>query len=683
MKADYVAYSKAASVSLLGMVLQLGLGLALLLYSVIGNDHAAQSGAYLVLSGAAIWLALAAVFDQHRRERIEFMEQQTLQASGGASSAFETSAEDLRVAARRLNWMHSVLLPVSSVLLGVTLMVIGGFRLQAKLAPGALDLDKFVAPQQKGWAIAIGVGLAVIGFVFARFVSGMAKQPVWANLRAGAGAIVGAAVVGIAIAAAHFAQTAGTERVLLYMQVVMPCLLIVLGAEMILNLLLNFYRPRKAGEVPRPAFDSRILSFIASPDRVAESIGGAISYQFGVDVTGSWAYRLLSKSAGALVLIGLGIVWLLTCFEVVEPDQRAIRVRLGEDHGEVGPGLYLKYPWPLEVFVTESTGVQEMLDLATPKGKTRGAILWTNDHQVAEVYAIVLPTTRTTSKAGGAGTPSAEPGTGESGEAVKDVAIVAVEIPLIYTVKDLAKFENFAAPGAREGLIKALAQRVVLGYLSTVTEDDLLGRQRPEISSELKKRIQATLDAAGAGVEVIVACVEGVHPPQQENAAKAFEKVTELEQNGIGYVEQGRTEAIRVLTEAVGSVELAQTISKEIDVLRPLPEGPSKLAQEEKIEALIRRAGGQAAAMLAGARADRWRTHMAARGRAEAYVAQVQAYRAAPEIYRATKYFEALADVMKNARVYIVNDDARYGLRITNDLKDNEATIDALTAPEQ
>ena len=71
---------------------------------------------------------------------------------------------------------------------------------------------------------------------------------------------------------------------------------------------------------------------------------------------------------------------------------------------------------------------------------------------------------------------------------------------------------------------------------------------------------------------------------------------------------------------------------------------------------------------------------MAARGRAEAYVAQVQAYRAAPEIYRATKYFEALADVMKNARVYIVNDDARYGLRITNDLKDNEATIDALTA---
>ncbi|MGQ0626674.1 MAG: SPFH domain-containing protein [Phycisphaerales bacterium] len=676
MKADYLAYAKAARVALLGLVVQVVLGLALLLYGILGRDDAAQSSGFLVLIVAGVWLALAIVFDQHRRERVESMEADTLAASAGASSVFESSAEEMRVAARRLAWMHRIMLPVVSVVLGLALIALGAVRLNARLAPGQLNIDTFQIPPLKGWALAIGLGIGVVGFVFARFVSGMAKQRVWANLRGGAGAIVGAALCGLAVAAAHFAHTAGTERVLLYLQVVIPGFMVLLGAEMILNLLLNFYRPRRAGEVPRPAFDSRVLSFVASPDRIAESVGGAINYQFGVDVTSSWAYKLLSRSLSMLVLVGLGVIWSLSCLEVVDLNQRAIRVRFGAKVDEVGPGLYAKFPWPFEVFVTGQTTVQDTIDLMTPGTKGNKPILWTNDHQVEEVYAIVQPTTRS----GAAPVEGDSAGNAATGQdPVRDVAIVAVEIPLVYAIRDLQAHEEFAAPAARPGLVKAIAQREVMSYLATVTEDDLLGQRRSEISVELRKRIQARLNEAGAGVDIVVACVEGVHPPQKENCAKTFEKIIENQQNGLGAIEQGRTEAIRTLTEAVGSVDLARTIANQIDALNGVTDDADRAKQERSIETLIATAGGQAAAMLAKAKAERWRSHMSERGRAEAYAAQIEAYRAAPELYRANLYFDMLKEIMKNARVYIVDDRASSGLRVINDHKDNDAVTNALT----
>ncbi len=677
MKADYLAFARAASVALLGMVVQILLGLGLLIYGLLGQDHSAVSAAYLVLAGGVIWLALAIVFDQHRRERLENMEQESLAASS-RTSVFETSADEHRIAARRLAWMHRILLPVISVTLGLVLIGIGIARLQSKLAPGALEVDKFAVPPLKGWAIALGLGIAVIGFVFARFISGMAKQTVWSNLRGGAGTIVGAAICGLAIAIAHFAHTAGTERVLIYLQVVIPGFMIILGAEMILNLLLNFYRPRRPGEVPRAAFDSRILSFVASPDRLAQSIGGAISYQFGVDVTGSWAYQLLSRSVGALVLIAAGVVWLLTCFEIVDPNERCIRTRFGAKVDEVGPGLYFKAPWPFEIFVSGSTAAQEQVDLMTPTARSRGPILWTNDHQVEEVYAIVQPTNLAVNTER-----EKAPNEAAKADTVRDIAIVAVEVPLIYAIRNLQEYEQFAAPEARASLIRSLAQRETMSYLATVTEDDLLGGRRPEISAELRRRIQARLDTVKAGVDVVVGCVEGVHPPQKEKAAQSFEDIILNQQKSLGEIERGRTEAIKILTEAVGSVELAHSIAREIESLNAITDEAVRAEQERTIEALIQKAGGQAAAMLARARSERWKTHMSERGRAEAYVAQLEAWRAAPAVYESTIYFSVLREIMKESRVYIVDDNPRYGLRIIQDLKDNEASSNPLTAPKE
>ncbi|MGC8159923.1 hypothetical protein ACP3WZ_25700, partial [Salmonella enterica] len=79
----------------------------------------------------------------------------------------------------------------------------------------------------------------------------------------------------------------------------------VFGVEVFVNFVLDIYRPRKAGESPRPAFNSPLLGLVASPETVARSINEAINYQLGYDVSGTWLYRLLSRAAAPLILGGL------------------------------------------------------------------------------------------------------------------------------------------------------------------------------------------------------------------------------------------------------------------------------------------------------------------------------------------------------------------------------------------
>ena len=73
-----------------------------------------------------------------------------------------------------------------------------------------------------------------------------------------------------------------------------PIFMFAVAAEIVINFVLNLYRPRLHGESPRPAFDSKTLSMFASPDSLVRSINEAINYQFGFDITSSWGYQLFT-----------------------------------------------------------------------------------------------------------------------------------------------------------------------------------------------------------------------------------------------------------------------------------------------------------------------------------------------------------------------------------------------------
>lgn len=672
MKGDHLSYRRATGVAILGLVMQVVLGVILLIVGFLQREQAAVATACYILVGIPIWLSLAITFDQHRRERLEALEAETLERSGAAgSSVFQQTGNDLRVAARRLAWMHKYMLP--GVSLGVAALLIGIGWWRWRVATDSYqvltaDISEGVSHELP---IALGLVIGVLGFVFARFVSGMGKQRIWQNLRAGAAHAVGGAVLSLGMAVAHFAFIGGSDTLFRYSQAFYPWVLIVLGGEIILNFILTVYRPRRAGELPRPAFDSRILGFMAAPDRLAESIGGALNYQFGFDVTGSWFYQLLSRSLLMLLGIGALVIWGMTFFAVVRPGEQGLRIRNGRLVGEpLSPGIVVKMPWPVEWVERKQTDALHRLDLGSPPPGDVKSLLWTNSHKVDEKYLMVQPSEVDRVGAARVEAPARAPGApaeGDAGEVkaqeIKDIALVSVEVPLMYRVANLKDYEALAQDGMREPLMRAAGRAVVVRYLATQKMDDVLGAGRARASAELRALLEARFKEMQAGVEVLFVGISGVHPPTL--TAARFESVVESLVQRQGSVESARKDETDTLTKAVGSVPLAKQIVAEHRVLEQMRSGadsPEKeaqiLKQEQKIEGLLTQAGGQAAVAIQRAKADRWQRHMSARARAERYQSQLLSYKAAPQVFLSQIYFDMLSAVLREARVYVVPDES-------------------------
>lgn len=704
MKADYQSYQRAAGVALLGLAVQVVLFVLLLIYGLFARDHAALTASGLVGAWSIVWLMLAISFDLHRRERIEALEAEQFEASGTAgSSVFEGGAAELRVAARRVTQMHKVWMPVASLLLGVFLVAFGAWRLNS--GRPLVDPDNFHPPMLRGWAVALGLGVAFVGFVFARFVSGMSKRDVWENLKGGAAAAVGSAIVGLSMAVAHFIDIAGPDVALRYLQVVFPVLVVLLGGEVFLNFVLNIYRPRKAGEIARPAFDSRVLGFVAAPDRIADSISGALSYQLGFDVSASWFYQLLSRSLALLVLLGGVVVWLLTSVTMLQPHQTGRLLHFGQlvEGGDLGPGLHLKLPWPIQSVVVPvqeerdergrltrvqqtSTGIRE-LDLGARSPGEQGAILWTNEHTTGEEFFLVQASTADRQTGNQPG------GQAASGGRSADMVLLAVEIPLRYVVSDVRLYEQLGEPTERDELLRSVGQREAMSYMASLTVDELLGAARADISAELWRRVEAAYarlnpDATGAGqgsgVRIVFLGIQGSHPPLA--VAPAFERVVQAQQRRQAAIQNAEQNAIRILGSTAGSVagaeQTVELLKQASAVNAATPEGIAQRHElEQQAEDLLVASGGSGAAMLLEARAHRWTSHMGTRARAELHNGQVEAYNASPLLFRTSMYFESMLSLMRGARLFVVGGDPS-NLWQTLELQDEQRAADIFTAPE-
>jgi len=99
------------------------------------------------------------------------------------------------------------------------------------------------------------------------------------------------------------------------------------------------------------------------------------------------------------------------------------------------------------------------------------------------------------------------------------------------------------------------------------------------------------------------------------------------------------------------------------------------LAIRVEIDRLLDDAGGEVASAIHKAGADRWALHMDARGRALRYSGQLALLEAAPSVFAASLWFEALKEMMSNARVYIVGRGVE-DVHVIYDLKDPDSSID-------
>lgn len=711
MRQDQTTFQRGVAAALLGGAVQLAVAFALLVINLWIGGAALAAATWHAFGGLGVWLVLALVYQQHRMVRLEAVEAEELGRTHGAgSSIFETSADELSRARARLERFQKWGLPLVSFLTAGYLVGVGLWLLVGHLA--LLDAEPLTAealslsndqaraigagaPAHKGPVALLLFGLAFVGFVVSRYVAGMARLAEWTMLRGGAGYLMGSTLIALVVAVGYALLFGTVGWALVGLAVGVPAAMIVLGAEMLANLVMTVYRPRKPGELPKPAFDSRLLSLLTSPESIARTINEAINYQFGFEVTRSWFWQLLSRAFGYLVLLGVAVLLAASCFVVVKPHQQAIVTRFGQvvvadaDTGRWahGPGLLVKWPWPVgrveryDVSTIRRIGLAGAeVGLKDEEGGRPVPILWTNEHYKGEpIHLIVaqraeLPAAGAAIEPGRAAAPGIDtPPAGAASDApgvdAPAVSLVNVEVFVDYRIENLKAYVTAARAASRSAdaaeagnmggvdrVLRDLSELELSRYLYRRDIDGWLATGRRTAGGDLRRLIQSKAEARGLGVRVVAVSVASIHPPQ--TVADAFHRPIEAEQRRLATIENARREAIRTLVQAAGTRRVAERIRREIEVKDAMEAegaGSDRLReQRERIEALVLAAGGEAAELIAEARAQRWQTENTERGRAALFNQQRLAYAASPGYYRLQAYLEALEAGLGAARKFVL-----------------------------
>ena len=669
MTRDQFAYRQATRISALGLAIQSVLGLFLLIFGRISNDSSLVLASLYVLSGVLIWIALIVLFYQHRLERIEAIENDEFEEQRrNVQGVFESEREISAVASRRLSMMHQWLMPIISLIMVFVLAGISYFTFLwlARLDDTTGNAVTFQVGANLGWQLAICASLALLTFIFSRFVAGMSQQSTWQNLRGGAGAMVGNALVLLAVAIGIVFQVFRKPAVLEGVAFGISVFIAVIAAEIFLNLILNIYRPRRRTELSRPAFDSKILGLAAAPDAIVRSINEAVNYQFGFDITSSWGYQLLLRSIVRLSVLGLAILLMLSMVVVVQPGEQAVRLRGGRVIGDVASGsMVFKWPWPFESIERTDVAQIRSIVLGPKLLETSKVNLWAIEGEPDESRQnfIVLANSERENLQ-----PKIPTDALENSSVAVQFALIDADIVLEYRVKSdgFLDYLNFSGDSRsrrtmldmRERALRAIAMREVRQFLSTRTLGEVLSSSGDSMVLQLKARIQESFDRNRSGVEVVGILVPVLRPPASQSAG-LFEELSIDIQNARKVVDEARRMVGTTLSTLVGSPEIASRVVNSINELQLIErqegkDSPAALAKRSTIEKLIVEAGAQAASVIGMAHAKRWDMLMRARSTSSEVLGQASSYRAAPELYRERAIMGVLSRALASARIKYV-----------------------------
>jgi modulator of FtsH protease HflK len=628
---------------------------------------------WLTGSAVLIWFALLIQF--HQRAQAEQEKLDTTQLAGRSDTTiFEGKGEQAQlfaVAQKRLEVIEKWVLPIFSAFIAVYQIGIGLYLLQVllKSSPSTTQGPHICA-------VAL-VAVSFVSFLLSRYATGLSTEFNWRPLKAGGAVFVGIAVVSLLLAGVFaFVYFNFLVVILTVFNWLIPVLLVVLGGETALNVILDIYRPRLKEQYSRSAFDSRLLGIINEPGGILHTAAAAMDYQFGFKVSQTWFYKLLEKAIVPLVLFGAASIYLLSSVVVVGPDEQAIvehfgsAVRAGDSVKVYQPGILFKWPWPIDIAYTYPTNrVMELAigyipDIDPRTGQPqRGPKLWGRAHYKEEYQLLVA-----SRQAGG------ESKTGGT----VPVSIILASIPVQYKVKDLYSFlynyglyeksdhsMGFQAEKKLESICyQELTRFAASANIEVESEADLahslLGAGRLEAREELTKSIQAAVDKAGVGVEIVFVGMQGIHPPVE--LAEDYQRVVGAIQKKQALILNAEVMSNYVLTSLAGSVEKSRQLYQLASQYRYTGGGQDSEGKDnakskeltEKIDKAFTDADGQIFATLRQAQSYAYEKATIARATGERFAGQLKAYRAAPQIYKRWIVLDTLETSLKDIRKYVL-----------------------------
>ncbi len=311
---------------------------------------------------------------------------------------------------------------------------------------------------------------------------------------------------------------------------------VILGVELIINFIIEFYRPRTLQE-NRPIFESKLLSIFTEPGGVMRNIAETLDYQFGWKVSGTRIYSFIEKALFPLLIIWVLILWGFTTIHAVKIGELGVREEFGKvlNKGELlEPGIYFTKPWPFgkiktfsnteikQIFVGHDPTIkhdepEEEEDDGhghshgpkkekAPEGP-RYVVTWTEAHthgDATEGY-FLLPSGNEAGKSNGAA-----------------VDLLSFSIPIQYRVRPNGIFDYAYLNSDPDATLKKISEDVVINYLASATLRDFIACRRTEAENAIKTEIQQKSDAAQLGIEILSVNLTEAHPPMANNTSSAF-----------------------------------------------------------------------------------------------------------------------------------------------------------------
>lgn len=517
---------------------------------------AARAGLWMPLGGLLLWGMTALLFYARRLEQQEESELAELARRETLFEKEESLAN--RPARRRLVALQRWAVPIFTILFAGYHAALAVFLLRS--GEGAGFPDSSSAGPAAGFLALVGMAM----FLLSRYATGMSTVSVWRLLRAPGSYLLVCTLFVVLLLIDLLAAYSGNSGVDPIAAKVFLLVELVFAAELLLNFILDLYRPRLPGDEYRPPYDSRLFHLLAEPQRVGHSIAETLNYQFGFEVSRTWFYQLLSRAFVPLLIFGAAVLWALSGVVIVEEGEVAyVRHwgRLSPQSEPLSAGVHFKWPWPIDTAERIRTGeVHEILlglgEAAEPIRDKAGnpILLWTEEHGYdarKEVDFLIGAAPREA--------PRREAGL-ESGEKVPTgVSIIKLVVLLRYRV--VRPYEYAYRVSDARTLLADVAGQEMMRYCASATLDEIVeeGQIRPQAimtrgraaaAESLRKRVQARMDELRLGVELVYVGILSAHPPAE--AVPQFEKVLEAERLQDKQRYEAQAEANRILAGVAG-----------------------------------------------------------------------------------------------------------------------------------
>lgn len=578
-----------------------------------------------LLVGALVW-AMALIRMRQvglaEEEQVEWERMEAERAAGGARGRlFDEDEIQAFTARNRLRILNKYITPIFSLGIGLMMAAIVALTLYFNIVVVLVDKTGL----DMAWMMCVFAVATFIFFLFAKYAAGMSRQAEWRPLRAAASFMMlntlFAAVTVISHAVARFGVGDSFDD---------PCAYTMLGVmgvvaiEILVNFVLDFYRPRVEGVEERPAYDSRLLGILVTPTGLLKTVSSTLDYQFGFRVSQTWLYRFTEQWIAPLILFDLVTLYLLTSFVVVGAEQKGVLEERGVFQRVLPPGIHFKLPWPIDrVYRFPANEVKTIALGHAGREAQTGTLLWTNQHYEKEFNVLVAR--RESDK--------------NISEKEWPVNLLVATTTIRYKIADVKKW-YYSSPEP-EQLLEALCEREQIKYLAGVDLFEVMSVGREQAAKDLRANMQQAADkvvtqqGAGLGVEIVAVGVEGMHPPVVPSLPEAFHAVIDA---------QTQVETTLLQAEQTREVTLASAKSETATV---------KLKAQSYYTTRV----------------------TVAEAEAERFAAQNAAYGASSEVFEAREYFSALEKGLQDPTALTADQKDQVPRKIVVGVKDMEQHV--------